>query len=473
LKQEKKVFSEVVREETNIRQPYRLVVIAERRMVRRPKQKRSEPARPLSTSAKLYNIAKRKGIDVYSCKVNGAYVKRDGRGKLRIHNHDDERGFVLDGDTIIMIRGAMTYKDSYLDLISQLERLGFPVINSRECIEVCSDKYRTYLRMQEMGMNQPATVLIPNESNEAVDKAHESLDNKFPMVLKTLQGSKGVGVLLVETERSLQSTVSLVYQIDPYCDILLQEYVDMDFDIRVMIVNRKIIGAIKREKVIDDFRSNISQGATASKIKLTPKEEEACLRAAKAVNGQWVGVDFIPSKNREKQEPFILEVNHSPGTQGISKALGKEVCEEVIDAYYDRDIWKKSPTECGVLETIEVDGEIMTAKLDTGNSSQACALHADEIEITGSFVNFSRNGKSYKKKLIRMLTLIKPPEERPVIKCEIKFLNTVYEQEVSLDQRNKIPFLANRDFMSRANLMINPARKFLLTSKFDNSIEDD
>ena len=68
------------------------------------------------------------------------------------------------------------------------------------------------------------------------------------MVLKTLQGSRGVGVLLVETERSLQSTVSLVYQIDPFCDILLQEYVDMDFDIRVMIVNRKIIGAIKRKK---------------------------------------------------------------------------------------------------------------------------------------------------------------------------------------------------------------------------------
>ena len=55
------------------------------------------------------------------------------------------------------------------------------------------------------------------------------------------------------------------------------------------------------------------------------------------------GVDFIPAKNRKTKEPFILEVNHSPGTQGISKALGKEVCEEVIEAYYDRDIWKKVP----------------------------------------------------------------------------------------------------------------------------------
>ena len=468
------VYSEVVREEISKKTPYRLVIIAERRMVRRPKSSKTDQAtKPLSTSAKLYNIAKRRGIDVYSCKVNGAFLKRDGRGKLRIHNHDDERGFIIDGDTVVMIRGAMTYKDSYLDLISQLERNGIPVLNSRECIEVCSDKYRTYLRLQELGMNQPSTVLIPNESNEAVDHAHESLDNKFPMVLKTLQGSRGVGVLLVETERSLQSTVSLVYQIDPFCDILLQEYVDMDFDIRVMIVNRKIIGAIKREKVIDDFRSNISQGANAKKIKLTKLEEEACLRAAKAVNGQWVGVDFIPAKNRKTEEPFILEVNHSPGTQGISKALGKEVCEEVIEAYYDRDIWKKSPTECGVLETIEVDGETMTAKLDTGNSSQACALHADEIEIKGKFVFYKRNGKTHKKKLERIVTLIKPAEERPVIKCHIKFLNILYEQEVSLDQRNKIPFLANRDFMSRANLMINPARKFLLTNKFDNSSEEE
>ena len=82
----------------------------------------------------------------------------------------------MDGDTIVMVRGAVTAKDSYLDLISQIERYGFPVVNSRECIEVCSDKFRTYLRLQEIGMNQPRTVLVPNEDPETVDIAAQRLD---------------------------------------------------------------------------------------------------------------------------------------------------------------------------------------------------------------------------------------------------------------------------------------------------------
>ena len=462
------LFNEAVKPKS---QPYRLVVIAERRMVKKTKKNSDQPIikKPDSTSSKLYKIAKEKGCDVYSCKVNGSYIERSDDGVITIHNQDDEKGFVIDADTLVMVRGAVTTKNSYLDLISQLERYGIPVVNSRECIEVCSDKFRTYLRLQEIGMNQPKTVLIPNEDPETVDAAAKRLNDKFPMVLKTLQGAKGVGVLLVETERSLQSTVSLVYKIDPTCDILLQEYIDMEFDVRVMINNRRIIGAMKRKKIIDDFRSNISQGAEAEEIKLTETEENAVLRAAKAVGGQWVGVDFIPAEDRDNDEPFILEVNHSPGTQGISEALGEEVCETIVQDYFDRNIWKKSATECGVLETIEVDGEPMTIKLDTGNNVSACALHADSCEVRGKFVHYERNGKKYKKPLVRTIELIKPEEERPVIKVELNFLNTIYEQEVSLNCRGKIPFLANRDFMERANLMINPARKFLLTNKHDNT----
>ena len=467
-------FSEVIREETDNKKPYRLVVIAERRMVKKTKKNKDKPKieKPKSTSSKLFSLAKEKGCKVYSCKVNGAYLNRSDEGVITIHNADDEKGFELDADTLIMVRGAVTSKDSYLDLISQIERYGFPVVNSRECIEVCADKFRTYLRLQEIGMNQPRTVLVPNEENETVQRAAEQLDNEFPMVLKTLQGAKGVGVLLVETERSLQSTVSLVYKIDPTCDILLQEYKDMEYDVRVMINNKKIIGAMRRNKIIDDFRSNISQGADAEEIELTEIEKDACLRAAKAVGGQWVGVDFIPAKNREKDEPFMLEVNHSPGSQGISEAIGEEVCETIIEDFFDREIWRKSATECGVLETIEVAGETMTAKLDTGNSAQACALHADSIEVRGKVVHYKRNGKTHKVPLVRELTLLKPPETRPVIKLELNFLNTIYEQEVSLDKRGKIPFLANRDFMKRANLMINPSRKFLLTNKHDEADED-
>ena len=461
-----KTFNEIISEATDkdTKVPFRLVVLADR-----PKTVKDN-----ASSTKLVRAAEKKKLEVYNCRVNGAFVIRNqDTGEIRVHNADDDEGFVLDADTIVMNRGSVTRKDSYLDLISQIERYGIATCNPRECIEVCSDKFRTYLRLQEIGMNQPRTVLIPNDEPETVDRAHEALDNEFPMVLKTLQGSKGVGVLLIETERSLQSQVSLIYKIDPFCDILLQEYIESDYDVRVVIVNREIIGAMKRNKITGDFRSNMSQGAKADEVELTDLEKDQCLQAAKAVNGQWVGVDFIPAKNRDKDAPYIIEVNHSPGTAGISNIIKQNVSELVIDKYMDREIWKYSPKECGVLETMEIDGEKMTAKLDTGNNTTVCSLHAEDVNIKGKKVTWTGwHGKKHSAKLERMVSLIKPEDERPVVKMEINFLNTIYEQEVSLDKRNSIPFLVNRDFMKRANLMINPARKFLLTNRRDDSATD-
>ena len=460
-----KTFNDILTEDKKEEsKPFRLVVLADR-----PKTIKDN-----ASSTKLVKAAEKKGLEVYNCRVNGAFVLRDeDSGEVRIHNSDDDEGFILDSDTIVMNRGSVTRKDSYLDLISQIERYGIATCNPRECIEVCSDKFRTYLRLQEIGMNQPRTVLIPNDEPETVDKAHEALDNEFPMVLKTLQGSKGVGVLLIETERSLQSQVSLISKIDPYCDILLQEYIESDYDVRVVIVNREIVGAMKRNKITGDFRSNMSQGAEAEEVELTDLEKDQCLQAAKAVNGQWVGVDFIPTKNREKDAPFIIEVNHSPGTAGISKIMKGNMSELVIKKYMDRDIWKYSPKECGVLESMEIDGEEMTAKLDTGNNTTVCSLHAEDLKISGKKVTWTGwHGKKHNARLVRMVELVKPAEERPVVNMEVNFLNTIYEVEVSLDKRNFIPFLVNRDFMKRANLMINPARKFLLTNKRDDSAED-
>jgi len=455
-----KSFSDILLKEEVKDNPFRLVILAQR-----PIKQREE-----STSFKLAKQAEKMGHEVYNCRISGAYIERDpDSGIVSLHNEGDEKGFELDEDTIVFVRGNVTAKDSYLDLISQLERYGASVNNFRETIEVCSDKFRTYIRLQEVGMTQPKTVLIPSDEPKAVDRAHEALDNDFPMVLKTLQGAKGVGVLLIETERSLQSTVQLINKIDPYADLLLQEYIEQDYDVRTVVVNKKIIGAMKRPMVINDFRSNVSQGSVPEKIKLTPKEEEAVLKASKAVNGQWVGVDFMPAKNRETGDPYIIEVNHSPGTEGLSKAIGEDVVELVLNEFMSRDIWKKAAMECGVLETIEVEGDEMTVKMDTGNNVSTCALHATEVEVKGKVVTWQTNGTKHKKPLHRYVELIKPAEKRPVVLMEVKFLNTTYEVEVSLDERNQIPFLANRDFMRRANLMINPARKFMLTNKIDDT----
>ena len=458
-----KSFNELIEAKVETKQSYRLVVLVER-------PKKLDPA---GTSSKLVSKADKLGITTYNCRINGAYLIRDeDTGMVTIHNEGDEKGFELDADTIVFIRGDVTKKDSYMDLISQIERYGIACNNTRETIEVCCDKFRTYLRLQEIGMNQPKTVLIPNDTPEAVDAAHEALDNKFPMVLKTLSGSKGVGVLLIETERSLQSQVSLIYKIDPYTDILLQEYIESDYDVRCVIVNKEIVGAMKRNKITDDFRSNASQGATVELITLTELEKQECLKAAKGVNGQWCGVDFIPADNRDKDAPYILEVNHSAGSKAISEALEEDITKMVLKLYFDRDMWRKEPKQCGVLETFEVDGTVLTGKLDTGNSTSVCSLHADDVEVKGKKVTWTMNGEKHSKPLHRTIELIKPAESRPVVMMDVEFLNTTYEVEVSLDKRNQIPFLVNRDFMQRANLMINPARKFMLTNKSEDGIGD-
>ena len=458
-----KSFSEMTEAKVETKQSYRLVVLVER-------PKKLDPA---GTSSKLISKADKLGITTYNCRINGAYLIRDeDTGVITIHNEGDDKGFELDADTIVFIRGDVTKKDSYMDLISQIERYGIACNNTRETIEVCCDKFRTYLRLQEIGMNQPKTVLIPNDTPEAVDAAHEALDNKFPMILKTLSGSKGVGVLLIETERSLQSQVSLIYKIDPYTDILLQEYIESDYDVRCVIVNKEIVGAMKRNKITDDFRSNASQGATVELITLTELEKQECLKAAKGVNGQWCGVDFIPADNRDKDAPYILEVNHSAGSKAISEALEEDITKMVLKLYFDRDMWRKEPKQCGVLETFEVDGTVLTGKLDTGNSTSVCSLHADDVEVKGKKVTWTMNGEKHSKPLHRTIELIKPAESRPVVLMDVEFLNTTYEVEVSLDKRNQIPFLVNRDFMQRANLMINPARKFMLTNKSEDGIGD-
>ena len=143
--------------------------------------------------------------------------------------------------------------------------------------------------------------------------------------METLEGSKGVGVLFVESERQIESLVQLLSHQNEDIDLLIQEYIKTDGDVRVIVLGGKIIASMKREVIKGDFRSNVSQGAKAEEYSLTELEIEQSLLAAKAIDGSWTAVDFIPSKKPETIPPYILEVNHSPGTTGIEKATSKNV----------------------------------------------------------------------------------------------------------------------------------------------------
>jgi len=429
-----------------------------------------ESSKTFHTANRLQEEAKKAGWKYYLYKLTGGYTSY-GDGSLRLHNKDDEKGFeVSSKDTIAIIRGSVVRKDSWLDIVSTLEKHGVCVVNSRTSINICTDKYRTALKLADYGIKQPKTVLINDPEKSAL--IFDSLDTDFPIIMKTLRGSKGVGVLFIESEKSLDSIVQLVYKQDEDADLLLQEYIKTDYDVRVHILGGKVLASMKRPVIEGDFRSNVSQGSKPSKIKLTELEIEASLQAAKAVGGVWSAVDFIPSKNRVKEPPFVIEVNSSPGTEGIEEASGQNISKEIIDFFADKTNWVKVPSECGFKEvvTIKPFGEVV-AKFDTGNSGMP-VIHADKMKVNGKKVTWSLLDKTITSDIVRTEEisvggLRDYDEDRYVVKLDVEFLGTLYETEFTLDDRkDRTPILFDREFMNRLNVMVNPHRKYVVTTRY-------
>tara|TARA_B100001250_G_C19782204_1_gene782376 strand:+ start:49 stop:1431 length:1383 start_codon:yes stop_codon:yes gene_type:complete len=429
-----------------------------------------EKAKTFHTADRLREEAEKLGWKYYLYKLTGGYTTSP-EGALRLHNKDDDKGFEVSGaDTVAVIRGSVTRKDSWMDIVSLLEKHSVCVVNSRETISVCADKYRTSLRLADYGVKQPVTHLINDPENS--EQAFENLNTQYPIILKTLRGSKGVGVLFVESSKALDSIVQLIHKQDEDADLLLQEYIKTDYDARVLVLGGKVLSTMKRPVIEGDFRSNVSQGSKPEKLELTELEIEESLKAAKAVNGLWTAVDFIPSKNRTKEPPFIIEVNSSPGTEGMEEATGRNISKEILEFFANKKNWVKVPSECGYKEivTIKPFGEII-AKFDTGNSGMS-VIHADKMQVKDKKVTWTLLGKTITSDIIRKEEisvggLRDYDEDRYVIKLNVEFLSGIYETEFTLDDReDRTPILFDREFMSRANVMVSPDRKYVVTTKY-------
>ena len=430
-----------------------------------------EEAKTFHTADRLKEECDKLKYPYYLFKLTGGYTTFED-GVRRFHNKDDEKGFEVGAMTVAVIRGSITRKDSWLDFVSILERANATLVNPRSTINMCADKYRTALRLADYGLTQPQTKLIndPEKSNDIVDDS----GIKFPLIMKTLRGSKGVGVLFVDSPKGLDSIVQLIHKQDEDADLLVQEYIKTDYDVRVHILGGKFLAAMKRPVIEGDFRSNVSQGSEPEKIKLTELEIEESLKASKAVGGYWTAVDFIPSKNREKQPPYMLEVNSSPGTEGIEEATKMNIAKEVITHFADKVNRFTVPTECGYKEilTIKPFGEIV-AKFDTGNSGMP-VIHADKIKpLSNTKVQWSLLGKTIESRIVRTENikvggLRDYDEDRYVVKLDVEFAGGFYKDvEFTIDDReDRSPILLDRAFMNRLNVMVNPQRKYVITTKY-------
>ena len=430
-----------------------------------------EEAKTFHTADRLQEECDKLGYPHYLFKLTGGYTTYED-GIRKFHNKDDKKGFEVGAMTVAVVRGSITRKDSWMDFVSILERANATLVNPRTTINMCADKYRTSLRLADYGLTQPQTKLIndPEKSNEIVDES----GIKFPLIMKTLRGSKGVGVLFVDSPKGLDSIVQLIHKQDEDADLLIQEYIKTEYDVRVHILGGKFLAAMKRPVIEGDFRSNVSQGSKPKSIKLTELEIEQCLLASKAVGGYWTAVDFIPSKNREKEPPFFLEVNSSPGTEGIEDATGQNIAKEVIKHFANEENRYSVPTECGFKEilTIKPFGELIS-KFDTGNSGMP-VIHADKFQVEkNNTIKWTLLGKTLTSKIVRTEEIsvggLRDYEEtRYVVKLDVEFAGGFYKDvEFTIDDReDRTPILLDRAFMKRLNVMVNPQRKYVITTKY-------
>ena len=416
------------------------------------------------TSGKIKEMCEKMGLKSYVAYAEEVFLDKDDEGKLRLHNTDDGRGFRINkNNTVAIIRNSVTRGQASLDFISQLERYGVFCVNSRECIEECYDKYRTYLKMSDAKISTPKTALISSE--HGIDAAFKKVGGKFPCVIKTLTGEQGVGVFIVDSQEGMKSTLQTLWKLKEGTEVIVQEFLEADYDMRIHILGGKYLAGMKRFKIKKDFRSNYSLGGSVAPLKITNDVEELAILAAKCVGATWTGVDILKTKEGKL---YVLEINASPGTEGIEKASKVPITKKVIQYITNKDNWFKKPTECGYIEMINVEamGD-MKAKMDTGNGSYS-VIHSNKWEIKDNYVKWTHLGKEYEHKLDSMKNVrtMGKTEERPVVLLNVTFNGDTYKDvkfTISNRETMSTPILLNRTFIKTANLVINPAKRYALS----------
>lgn len=209
-------------------------------------------------------------------------------------------------------------------VVRQFEVMGTFVANDSQAISRSRDKLRSLQILAKQGIGLPVTGFA--HSTKDIDGLIDIVGGA-PLVIKLLEGTQGIGVVLAETRSAAKSVIEAFRGLD--ANILVQEFIAEagGADIRCFVVGDKVVAAMKRQGGPGEFRSNVHRGGSASVVKLSAKERNTAVKAAKAMGLQIAGVDIL----RSHRGPLIMEVNSSPGLEGIEKATELDVAGKMIE----------------------------------------------------------------------------------------------------------------------------------------------
>lgn len=208
-------------------------------------------------------------------------------------------------------------------VVRQFEMMGTYSLNESVAISRSRDKLRSLQLLARKGIGLPVTAFA--HDTNATGHLLKTVGGA-PVVIKLLEGTQGVGVVLAETEKAAESVIEAFRGLE--ANIMVQEFIKEagGADLRCFVVGEKVVAAMMRKGKEGEFRSNLHRGGTAQVIRITPEERSAAIRAAKVMGLNVAGVDLL----RSNHGPVIMEVNSSPGLEGIEVATGKDVAGSII-----------------------------------------------------------------------------------------------------------------------------------------------
>lgn len=208
-------------------------------------------------------------------------------------------------------------------VVRQFEMMGVYCINGSIAIERSQDKLHCLQILAQKGIGLPTTAVA--HSTIFTEKLIKQVGGA-PLVIKLVEGTHGIGVVLAENKVSAISMIETFRELDE--DFLIQEYIKeaKGADLRCLVVGKKVVAAMKRQGPKGEFRSNIHRGGQAHTVELTPDERTTAIKSVKNLGLHVAGVDIL----RSKKGPVVMEVNSSPGLEGIERVTGKDVAVSII-----------------------------------------------------------------------------------------------------------------------------------------------
>jgi ribosomal protein S6--L-glutamate ligase len=275
----------------------------------------------LYSNKRIMEAGEMRGHEMHFLNIKECYMKLDAKTP-EIHYRG---GIILNQfDAIIpRIRPSITFYGCALT--RQFEALKVFCLNSSTAITQSRDKLFSLQLLLNNGVDIPTTGFAnsPLDTNDLI-----KMVGGPPLIVKLLEGTQGKGVVLAETKKAAESVINAFKSLN--ANILVQEFIKEanGKDIRCFVIDGKVVAAIQREAMPGEFRANIHLGGTASIIKVTSEEKRIAIKAAKAMDLKVAGVDII----RSAKGPLLLEVNSSPGLEGIEGATNKDIAGEMIKA---------------------------------------------------------------------------------------------------------------------------------------------